>query len=138
MSHFAKVENGVVTQVIVAEQDFINSGALGEPSLWVQTSYNTSGGQHLLGGTPLRKNFAGIGFTYDATRDAFIPPKPFASWTLNENTCQWDAPVAMPEDNKSYTWDETSLSWVELVAIEAQTNLSAEGFSPNTNTTPTV
>ena len=119
MSHFAKVENGIVTQVIVAEQDFINSGALGEPSLWVQTSYNTSGGQHLLGGTPLRKNFAGIGFTYDATRDAFIPPKPADNATLNEDTCLWDAPVAMPADGKIYSWDETQQNWVEVVVPEA-------------------
>ena len=86
-----------------------------EPS-WVQTSYNTAGGQHKLGGTPLRKNYAGIGFTYDATRDAFIPPKPFASWLLNEDTCLWDAPTPMPQDGKFYNWDEATTSWVELAA----------------------
>ena len=111
MSHFAKVENGVVTQVIVAEKDVIDSGLFGTG--WVQTSYNTAGGQHKLGGTPLRKNYAGVGFTYDATRDAFIPPKPFASWLLNEDTCLWNAPVAMPTDGKSYTWNEETTSWVE-------------------------
>ena len=90
MSHFAKVENGIVTKVIVAEQDFIDSGAVGDPSSWLQTSYNTSGGQHP-NGTPLRKNFAGIGYTYDRNRDAFIPPKPSeGSFRLNEETCQWE------------------------------------------------
>lgn len=112
MSHFAKVENGVVTQVIVAEQDVIDSGLFGTG--WVQTSYNTHGGQHPEG-RPLRKNYAGIGFTYDEIRDAFIPPKPFASWVLNEDTCLWEAPVAMPTDGKFYTWDEATTSWVEQV-----------------------
>jgi len=86
MSHFAKVENGIVTQVIVAEQDVINSGLFGEG--WVQTSYNTRGGQHPEG-RPLRKNYAGVGFTYDAQRDAFIPPKLDESWILDEETCLW-------------------------------------------------
>jgi hypothetical protein len=113
MSHFAKVENGIVTQVIVAEEEFINSGFVGDPLSWVQTSYNTKGGQHPEG-RPLRKNYAGIGYTYDSTRDAFIPPKPFESWTLNEDTCLWDAPTAMPDDGKLYTWDEETLSWKEL------------------------
>ena len=113
MSHFAKVEDGIVTQVIVAEQDVIDSGLFGTG--WVQTSYNTSGGIHANGGTPLRKNYAGVGYSYDVTRDAFIPPKPFASWVLNEDTCLWDAPVAMPTDGKIYTWDEETLSWVEVV-----------------------
>ena len=110
MSHFAKVENGIVTQVIVAEQDVIDSGLFGTG--WVQTSYNTHGGQHPEG-RPLRKNYAGIGFTYDATRDAFIPPKLFASWVLNENTCLWDAPIPCPDDGKEYIWDEPTTSWVE-------------------------
>lgn len=112
MSHFAKVENGVVTQVIVAEQDVIDSGLFGTG--WVQTSYNTHGGQHPEG-RPLRKNYAGIGFTYDETRDAFTPPKPYASWVLNEDTCLWAAPVAMPADGKRYSWDEATVSWVEQV-----------------------
>ena len=114
MSHFAKVENGIVTQVIVAEQDVIDSGMFGTG--WVQTSYNTSGGQHPEG-RPLRKNYAGIGFTYDSGRDAFIPPKPYASWTLNETTCLWDAPTPMPTDNKRYTWDEATISWVEVTNV---------------------
>jgi hypothetical protein len=110
MSHFAKVENGIVTQVIVAEQDVIDSGLFGTG--WVQTSYNTHGGQHPEG-RPLRKNYAGVGYTYDTGRDAFIAPQPFASWTLNETTCQWDAPIPVPTDNKWYTWDEATTSWVE-------------------------
>jgi hypothetical protein len=114
MSHFAKVENGIVTQVIVAEQDVIDSGLFGTG--WVQTSYNTFGGQHPEG-RPLRKNYAGIGFTYDSGRDAFIPPKPFASWLLNETTCQWDAPTPMPTDDKRYTWDEPTTSWVEVTNV---------------------
>jgi hypothetical protein len=114
MSHFAKVENGYVTQVIVAEQDFINSGHVGDSTQWIQTSYNTQGGVHTLGGTPLRKNYAGIGYSYDSERDAFIPPKPFASWVLNEDTCLWDAPVARPDDGKAYTWNEETTSWVAV------------------------
>jgi hypothetical protein len=109
MSHFAKVENGIVTQVIVAEQDVIDSNAFGNG--WVQTSYNTYGGQHPEG-RPLRKNYAGIGFTYDITRDAFIPPQPFASWTLDENTCLWNSPIPYPDDGNRYTWDEATTSWV--------------------------
>ena len=114
MAHFAKVENGIVTDVLVIEQDVIDIGAFGEPSLWVQTSYNTHGGQHP-NGTPLRKNFAGIGYTYDAERDAFIPPQPFASWALNDETCLWDAPEPYPSDGARYAWDEAQLAWV-LVA----------------------
>lgn len=90
MAHFAQIENNIVVQVIVAEQDFINSGAVGNPANWIQTSYNTSGGVHSQGGTPLRKNYAGIGFTYDADRDAFIPPKPEGNYTLNEESCLWE------------------------------------------------
>jgi hypothetical protein len=107
--HFAKVENGLVVQVIVAEQDVIDSGIFGHG--WVQTSYNTHGGVHANGNTPLRKNYAGIGFTYDEQRDAFIPPKPYPSWTLNESTCLWDCPVAMPTEGGPYTWNETNQSW---------------------------
>lgn len=114
MSHFAKVENNIVTGVIVAEQDVIDSGLFGSPNSWVQTSYNTSGGVHRLGGTPLRKNYAGIGYTYDSVRDAFISPKPFNSWILDENTCLWNPPVAVPNDGKQYQWDEETLSWVEI------------------------
>jgi len=114
MSHFAKIENGTVTQVIVAEQDVIDTGLFGDPSLWVQTCFNTLGGVHTLGGTPLRKNYAGIGYTYDSGRDAFIPPTPFASWLLNEDSCLWEAPTPMPTDDKQYSWDEVTLSWVEI------------------------
>jgi hypothetical protein len=92
----------------------VNTGLFGEPSSFVQTSYNTHGGVHTLGGTPLRKNYAGIGYTYDSGRDAFIPPKPYNSWVLNETTCLWDAPVAMPTDEKMYTWDENTTNWVEV------------------------
>lgn len=111
MSHFAKVVNGIVTEVLVIEQDVIDTGAFGDPSLFVQTSYNTYGGQHPEG-RPLRKNYAGIGDTYDAERDAFYAPQPFASWTLNEDTCLWDAPVAYPDDGEPYTWNEAELAWV--------------------------
>ena len=109
MSHFAKVENGIVTQVIVAEQNVIDSGIFGHG--WVQTSYNTHGGVHANGNTPLRKNYAGIGYTYDSGRDAFIPPQPYPSWTLNETTCLWDCPVAMPIEGGPYTWNESNQSW---------------------------
>ena len=114
MSHFAQVENGVVTQVMVAEQDVIDSGLFG--SGWVQTSYNTHGGQHPEG-RPLRKNYAGIGYTYDTQRDAFIPPKPYASWLLDEQTCLWNAPTPMPTDGKRYTWDEATTSWIEVTDV---------------------
>ena len=113
MSHYAKVLNGIVQQVIVAEAEFFQTFVDTSPGEWIQTSYNTYGGQHKNGGTPLRKNYAGIGFTYDRTKDAFIPPKPFASWTLNEDTCLWDAPTSMPTDGKFYDWDETTTSWIE-------------------------
>jgi hypothetical protein len=114
MSHFAKVVDGIVTQVIVAEPEFFETFVDSSPGEWIQTSYNTHGGVHANGGTPLRKNYAGIGFTYDRTKDAFIPPKPFASWVLNEETCLWDAPVAMPTDGKMYQWDENTTNWIEV------------------------
>jgi hypothetical protein len=125
MAHFAKVENGIVTQVIVAEQDVIDSGLFGPSWVWtssntgagwVQTSYNTRGGQHPEG-RPLRKNYAGIGYTYDAQRDAFIPPQPFASWVLDETTCLWNSPTPMPTDGKIYRWDEPTTSWVEVTNV---------------------
>ena len=112
MSHFAKVIDGIVTEVLVIEQDVIDTGLFGDPALFVQTSYNTRGGQHPEG-RPLRKNYAGIGYTYDAVRDAFIPPQPFASWALNEDTCLWECPIAYPDDGKVYIWDEDTMSWVE-------------------------
>ena len=102
MSHFAKLENNVVTQVIVAEQDFINSGYVGDSFLWVQTSYNGN----------FRKNYAGIGYSYDKVRDAFIPPKQYPSWVLNEDTCRWDAPTPMPDDDQMYMWNEETQAWI--------------------------
>lgn len=112
MAHFAEIVDGIVQRVIVADTKEWCETALG--GTWVQTSYNTHGGEHALGGTPLRKNYAGIGYTYDEARDAFIPPKPFESWTLNEDTCLWDAPVPMPTDGKLYDWDESTQAWVEI------------------------
>jgi hypothetical protein len=111
MAHFAKVNNGIVEQVIVAEPEFFDTFVDSSPGQWIQTSYNTHGGVHANGGTPLRKNYAGIGYSYDATRDAFIPPKPYASWVLNEDTCLWDAPVAMPTDGGRYAWNESTQTW---------------------------
>jgi hypothetical protein len=104
MSHFAEIDsNGIVKRVIVAEQNFINSGVVGDSFNWVQTSYNGN----------FRKNYAGEGYTYDKTRDAFIPPKNFSSWTLVEATCQWEAPSAYPDDDKEYLWDEANTEWKE-------------------------
>jgi hypothetical protein len=111
MAHFAKVNNGIVEQVIVAEPEFFDTFVDSSPGQWIQTSYNTHGGVHANGGTPLRKNYAGIGYSYDAQRDAFIPPKPYASWLLNEDTCLWDAPVAMPTDGGRYAWNESTQAW---------------------------
>lgn len=112
MSHFAKVVDGKVVQVIVAEPEFFETFVDSSPGTWIQTSYNTSAGQHPEG-RPLRKNYAGIGYTYDAQRDAFIPPKPFPSWVLNEDTCLWDSPVPYPNDGDRYRWDESTQSWVK-------------------------
>ena len=116
MSHFAQIdENNIVTRVLVIEQDVIDTGLFGEPSSFVQTSYNTRGNVHLLGGTPLRKNYAGIGYTYDVMKDAFIAPKPFNSWLLDEETCTWKSPVEMPTDGKIYRWNEDVTNWVEVI-----------------------
>ena len=105
MSHFAKIDgNNIVTEVIVAEQDFINSGLVGDSFLWVQTSYNKN----------FRKNFATVGSSYDSTKDVFIPPKRFDSWILNETTCLWEPPVAIPSDGKKYEWNETTTAWDEV------------------------
>jgi len=105
MSHFAEIDNdNIVQRVIVAEQDFINSGAVGDSFRWIQTSYNNN----------FRKNYAGKGYTYDKTRDAFIAPNPYPSWTLVEATCQWEAPSAYPDDGKEYTWDEDNTEWKEI------------------------
>ena len=113
MSHFAKISgsNNVVTEVIVSEQDFINSGKVGDSFNWVQTSYNHN----------FRKNYAGVGFTYDRERDAFIPPQPFNSWLFNENTCLWDSPVPYPEDGNCYRWNEEKLNW-ELIVRDENTS----------------
>jgi len=127
MASFAKLDNNnvvltvesVVNEVLKdsngIEQENIGIEFLkslyGQDTNWKQTSYNTVGGVHLLGGTPFRKNHAGIGYTYDETRGAFIPPKPYASWILNESTCNWDAPVARPDDNNMYKWNEEILNW---------------------------
>lgn len=115
MSHFAKVVDGKVVQVIVAEPEFFATFVDNSPGAWIQTSYNTHGGQHPEG-RPLRKNYAGIGYSYDRQRDAFIPPKPFASWVLDEDTCLWGAPVDRPNDGKQYRWDEVTLSWIEVTS----------------------
>ena len=117
MSHFAKVNNGIVVQVIVAEPEFFQTFVDSSPGEWIQTSYNTRGGVHLNGGTPLRKNYAGIGFSYDHTLDAFIPPKPYASWVLNEDTCQWESPVAYPSDGLKHSWDENTLTWIQITGL---------------------
>ena len=122
MAHFAKVNNGIVEQVIVAEPEFFETFVDSSPGQWIQTSYNTRGGVHYNPDTnepsadqskALRKNYAGIGYSYDATRDAFIPPKPYASWVLDDQTCLWNAPVPYPTDGKRYQWDEATTSWVE-------------------------
>jgi len=104
MSHFAEINSdNIVQRVIVAEQDFINSGQVGDSFNWVQTSYNGN----------FRKNYAGFGYTYDKTRDAFIAPQPYPSWLLDNDTCQWNAPTPMPDDGKKYSWDEPTTNWVE-------------------------
>jgi hypothetical protein len=124
MGHFARVVNGKVTQVIVAEQDFIDAGHVGEPSEWIQTSYNTRGGVHYdpATGQPsadqtkaLRANYAGPGYLYDYINDVFIPPKPYSSWVLNQSTWAWNAPIPMPTDDKMYQWDEATKAWNEVV-----------------------
>lgn len=124
MAHYAKIENGIVVNVIVAEQDFIDILKSQDPtSIWIQTSYNTRGGIHYDPVTKqpsqdqskaIRKNYAGIGFTYNNLEDCFIPPKPYPSWNLNPTTCLWDSPVPYPEDGSNYTWDETGQAWVKL------------------------
>jgi len=113
MAHYAKVENNIVTQVIVAEADFFDTFVDTTPGEWLQTSYNTKGGVHLYGGTPLRKNFASIGFTYDHTLEAFIEPQPYPSWTLNNTSCLWESPTPYPTDGLYYSWIEETTSWIE-------------------------
>lgn len=114
MAHYAKVNNNIVQQVIVAEPEFFETFVDTSPGAWIQTSYNTYGNQHMLGGTPLRANYAGVGYIYDATNDVFYEPQIFPSWTLNESTWLWEAPVARPDDDKRYRWDEATTSWVEV------------------------
>jgi len=126
MAHYAKVKDGVVTQVIVAEPEFFDTFVDTEPGEWLKTSYNMRGGvyydpetneaaadQSVITGDEgrERKNYAGIGFTYDRDRNAFIPPQPFASWTLNDTSCLWEAPVAYPTDGEMYRWNEDTTSW---------------------------
>lgn len=118
MAHFAKVQDGIVTQVIVAEPEFFDTFVDSSPGEWIQTSYNTKGGVHYApnsnepdGGVALRKNYAGIGYSYDKDRDAFIPPQPYASWTLDEASCLWESPVPMPVDGNLYIWNEDTQSW---------------------------
>ena len=118
MAHYAKVENGKVTNVIVAEADFFDTFVDTSPGIWIQTSYNTYGGVHYGqdgqpdGGTALRKNYAGIGLIYDSVRDAFYEVKPYPSWSLNETTCLWEAPTPYPNDGVKRIWDEDTTSWV--------------------------
>ncbi len=120
MAHFAKVNNGIVEQVIVADPEFFDTFVDSSPGQWIQTSYNTRGGVHYdpATGEPsadqskaLRKNYAGIGYSYDAQRDAFIPPKPYASWLLDDQTCLWQSPVPHPNDGGAYTWNESTQTW---------------------------
>lgn len=125
MSHFAKVDNNIVKNVIVAELEFFDNFIDSSPGEWIKTSYNTSGGIHYDPNTgqpsadqskALRKNFAQIGYSYDSELDSFIPPQPFPSWKLNETSCLWEAPVPMPNDGKAYVWYEDSGSWKEASA----------------------
>jgi hypothetical protein len=121
MSYFARISNSIVVQVIAIEKDMLDTGNWGDPNDWVQTSYNTRGGVHYApnsntpdGGIALRKNYAGLGYTYDSDKDAFIAPKPYPSWILDNDTCQWDAPTPYPDDDKRYRWDEDTTSWKEI------------------------
>jgi hypothetical protein len=118
MAHFAELnENNVVTRVIVGVDEPLDGESIYAETtgtVWKKTSYNTISGEHRLGGTPFRKNYAGIGHTYDPNRDAFIPPQPFPSWTLDEQTCQWNPPVLYPDDGKQYFWDELNVFWKEI------------------------
>ena len=120
MAHYAKVNGLIVEQVIVAEAEFFDTFVDSSPGQWIQTSYNTRGGVHANGETPLRKNYAGIGMTYDAIRDAFYEPQPYPSWTLNDDSCLWEAPTAMPDDGNNYTWNESTLSWDQVASPEGE------------------
>jgi hypothetical protein len=116
MSHFARVVNGKVDRVIVAEPDFFDTYVDDSPGQWLQTSYNTIGNKHVNGGTPLRGNFAGVDYTYDAVKDVFYAPQPFPSWTLSADYL-WEAPVAMPADGKPYVWNEATKVWDEVAVV---------------------
>jgi len=130
MAHYAHITNGIVDNVIVIDAETLALGHWGDPSEWVQTSYNTQGNEHKLGGTPLHKNYAGIGYTWDGI--GFTPPQPFASWTKNATTYMWEAPTPMPvEEGKRFTWNEETTSWVEIVAPVVETPVE-------TPATPTV
>jgi len=113
MSHFAKVVDGKVTQVIVAEKEFFDIFVDSSPGTWLQTSYNTHGNQHPEG-RPLRGNYAGIGYTYDATNDVFYAPQPYPSWILSNTTWLWEAPIAYPTDGKQYKWNESITNWEQV------------------------
>ena len=129
MSHFARVQNGIVTSVIVIEKEVLDLGHWGDPAEYYQTSYNTQGGKHLLGGTPLRGNYAGVGFIYDSANDVFYPPAPFPSWVLNNVTWTWEPPTPMPVvEGKMFVWDEPTTSWVEFVppVVEAPVEAPVE------------
>jgi len=128
MAHFAKVINDIVVQLIVAEPEFFETFVDSSPGEWIQTSYNTEGGVHYNPETgepsedqskALRKNYASIGYTYNKKLDAFIPPKPFASWVLDENTCVWNPPLPYPENGILYNWDEDTVSWIETIIEES-------------------
>ena len=114
MSHFAKVVDGKVSQVIVAEKEFFDTFVDSSPGEWIQTSYNTHGGVHATGGIPLRGNYAGVGYTYDKTNDVFYAPQPYPSWTISSPTWIWTPPTPYPNDDKSYFWDETTKTWMEI------------------------
>jgi hypothetical protein len=113
MSHFAKVCDGKVVQVIVAEKEFFDTFVDSSPGEWIQTSYNTHGNQHPES-KPLRGNYAGIGYVYDRTNDVFYAPQPYTSWLLNKNTWSWESPTPYPNDDKTYNWDEATTSWIEV------------------------
>ena len=123
MAHYAKVNNTIVERVIVAEADFFDTFVDSSPGEWIQTSYNTIEGVHYQPNSrdpsedqskAFRKNYAGVGYVFDTERDAFIPPKVYNSWVLNEDTCQWEPPIAYPDDGKDYIWDEATTNWVEV------------------------
>lgn len=118
MAHFAKVNNGIVEQVIVAEPEFFDTFVDSSPGAWLQTSYNTFANQHTQGGTPLRGNYAGLGFTYDQTDDVFYAPQPYPSWILNKDIWMWESPVPMPVvEGEMYIWDEATVNWIEALGV---------------------